>query len=262
MNRSITLGVTVLSAVLLTACSNSGHSSARSGDNKDTSSKVSKTPKKASTDQSKQSSSISQQSSSSTASSSSSSSDGNDQLAAQLTDHDWYVLAYMQAWGAKTPQNITQFPKDQLEFYTNEANGKNMLEQGTVDSSCMLISVTASTVTIGPSTGEGASSQFPNKTIAKADLIETFLPSQQYVTALKSVTAIAEQRGKESQAQADAASSDSSSQQSDTSNNDDQSDSDSYQSSVDSTAASIDSEQENDANQTDSSQNSDVDTDQ
>ncbi|MYV06450.1 hypothetical protein [Furfurilactobacillus milii] len=135
MKKAIALSVTLLASLSLAACSNSGHSSAHSGGNKDTSSKVSKTSKKASTDQSKQSGSSSQQSSSSTASSSSSSSDTNSQLAAQLTDNDWYMLAYLQTWGAKTPQEMASYPMDNLEFYTND-NGRSELDQGHVDSTC------------------------------------------------------------------------------------------------------------------------------
>lgn len=217
MKKALALSVTLLATLTLAACSHSGQSSAHLGSNKDRSSKVTKTSSKAST---------------SSTSESSSSTSVSDQLATQLSDDDWFVLAYMKEWGAKTPDHIAMFPKDQLEFYSWK--GQTQLEQGTTDSSCHLISVTQTSVTVAPSSGEGASSTYSNVTLSKADLIKEFIPSQKFITDLKTATAIAEQRGKETQARVAQAEQDSSSSQSDSNSDTDSNGSDDNDSSVDS----------------------------
>jgi hypothetical protein len=102
-------------------------------------------------------------------------------LTDSLSDNDWYVLAYLSEWGYSLNQdNTSASPGFEL------ANG--CIDQGTVDSQCKLVSVTADSVTVAPSSGEGAYSTYTNKTLAKTMLANKFIHDTNDVSTLQALT--------------------------------------------------------------------------
>lgn len=102
------------------------------------------------------------------------------QFAKQLTDNDWYVLAYLKEWHYSI-SDANESPDFELS--------DGMIDQGTVDSECGLISISAATVTVAPSSGEGAWSTFPHVTLSKADLLKQFINSQDDVSLVAALSA-------------------------------------------------------------------------
>lgn len=101
-------------------------------------------------------------------------------FAKQLTDNDWYVLAYLSEWHY-TIADGNASPDFELS--------DGVIDQGTADSECNLISTTATTVTVAPSSGEGAWSTFHNVTLNKVDLIKQFVHSQDDVSLVAALSA-------------------------------------------------------------------------
>ncbi|MCF6164434.1 hypothetical protein ACUKBL_07435 [Furfurilactobacillus rossiae] len=148
------------------------------------------------------------------------------ELAAKLSDNEWYVLAYIQDWNYSSNDSISATNLASFSLDTDPENHQQMLSQGTVDSSCKLISVNANSVTIAPSSGEGASSTFTNETHSKKALAEEWIHSQSDIDALAHLTAGAENLGaqdakEESEQESNSSSEDSNSQNSDSDNQQD-----------------------------------------
>lgn len=181
MKKYLIIGMTLLVAGTLAAC---GNASSKSSTSKQSSSTT--TSKKVS--QSSSSSSIS----SSAVSTSSSSETQSDKLSAQISTNEWYILAYTDAWGGSSIGTIADNPS--LELFTgadtgsNSTSGKLTITQGTVDSTALADGISATSVTILPSSGEGAASTFTPKTVSKAELMSKYVHSQADIDKLAALT--------------------------------------------------------------------------
>jgi len=174
--KKFLIGIVLSSlAVMLVGCGSGRQSSNTSSSHQSQATKVS--PKKHKRLASKKATSTSRTSASHATAASS---NGGSSFASQLTDNDWYVLAYLKEWHyAISDANASP--------YFELTNGE--IEQGTADSECKLVSTTATTVTVAPSSGEGAWSTFHNVTLNKADLIDQFVHSQDDVSLVAALTA-------------------------------------------------------------------------
>lgn len=178
----------------LAACGNNDNSLKNDHNNSthSTTSKKSSSNKKAS----QSTNSVTASTNSSTANSSNSDSNKlSDSYSAQLSDNDWYVLAYLNEWN----MSISDAQSVLDQSGTFEIYQGTRIEQGTVDSSANLISTSSTTVTIAPSSGDGAFSTFDNVTLKKSSLIAKYINSQTDLNSLTSLTNNAVQKGIETE---------------------------------------------------------------
>lgn len=181
MKKYLTMGMTLLIAGTLGAC---GSTSSKSSTSKQSSSTT--TSKKVS----QSSSSVSINSSSSSVSSSSETQ--SDKLSAQISTNEWYILAYTNTWGGSSIGTVDDNPNLELYMGTDDemdsTNGELTITQGTVDSTAFADSVTSTTVTIAPSSGEGATSTFTPQTVSKAELMNKYVHNQADLDRLAALT--------------------------------------------------------------------------
>ncbi|MYV17847.1 hypothetical protein [Furfurilactobacillus milii] len=257
MKKTLTFSIAVLSTLILASCSNNTTNHHTNSVRTNSSAKQSDKAGSEKASNSNSSSAAISATSNSSSSNQNTNMDSSMELAAKLSDDEWYVLAYIKDWNYSSNDSISAANLTSFSLDTDTENHQQMLSQGTVDSSCKLISVDANSVTIAPSSGEGASSTFTNETHSKKALADEWIHSQSDIDALANLTAGAESLGaqdakEESEQESNSSSEDSNSQDSDSDNQQD-TDTDSN----DDDSQSNDNDTNNDQNDTDSSNQSD-----
>lgn len=114
-------------------------------------------------------------------SSSSSSSEVSNAYANELSTQDWYMLAYIDQWHLTIDEATNLAP-----VLGYRSSPRAAIDTGTVDSECLLHGITTTTVTVAPSSGEGAWSTYKDVTLSKQHLL-SYVHSRADITKLNTI---------------------------------------------------------------------------
>lgn len=133
-------------------------------------------------------------------SSSSSSSEVSNAYANELSTQDWYMLAYIDQWHLTVDEVYNNF----TPILGYRSSPRAAIDTGTVDSECLLHGITATTVTVAPSSGEGAWSTYKDVTLTKQHLL-SYVHSRADITKLNTIISRGLQKAQQDQREAESA---------------------------------------------------------